>query len=41
MALLKRDRESTGGIHEILTAVDWCFGEKSIDATYTGKNRET
>jgi hypothetical protein len=23
------------------TAIDWCFGEKSTDAAYTGKNRET
>jgi hypothetical protein len=41
MALLGRDRGSTGGTHEILTAIDWCFGEKTIDAAYTGKNRET
>jgi hypothetical protein len=40
MALLGRDRGSTGGTHEILTAIDWCFGEKSIDVAYTGKNRE-
>jgi hypothetical protein len=41
MTLLGRDRGSTGGTHEILTAVDWCFREKSIDADYMGKNRET
>jgi hypothetical protein len=41
MSLLGRDKGSTGGTHEILTAINWYFGEKSIDATYTGKNRET
>jgi hypothetical protein len=41
MTLLGRDRRSTGGTHEIFTVIDWCFGEKSIDAAYTGKNRET
>jgi hypothetical protein len=41
MVLLERDRGSTGGTHEILTAIDWCFREKLIDAAYTGKNRET
>jgi hypothetical protein len=41
MALLGRDRGSTRGTHEILTAIDWCFAEKSIDAAYTAKNRET
>jgi hypothetical protein len=41
MALLGRDRGSTGGTHEILTVIDWCFGEKLIDAAYTDKNRET
>jgi hypothetical protein len=41
MAFLGRDRGSTGGTHEILTVIDWCFREKSIDTAYTGKNRET
>jgi hypothetical protein len=41
MALLGRDRESTRGTHKVLTAIDWYFGEKSIDAAYMGKNRET
>jgi hypothetical protein len=41
MALLGRDRESTGWTHEILTAIDWCFKEKSIDTAYMGKNTET
>jgi hypothetical protein len=41
MALLERDRGSTEGTHEILTTIDWCFGEKSIDVAYTDKNKET